>query len=516
MDYSNKSKEELIKEIESLRKKVIPSDKQLIKEKLKVQIAEETNRLLQKEIKRRKLVEKKLIKNQKYTNSIINSSLDIICASDNNGKIIEYNFAAKQAFGYEEEEILQKEVLLIYALKEEYIKVSNELKKKGIFIGEILNKRKNGEIFTSFLSASVLQNEKGEAIGTMGVSRDITELKEAEKQLIDSEERYSDLFDNSSDLIQSIDNKGKIEYVNKAWKDTMGYTYKEILNKEIFQFIHPESIEHCKGVFEELFKNNNNEKSSKISFALQTKKKKKILLEGDISIKYKGEIFSTRVILKNITEKKIAENDLIESLKEKEVLLKEVHHRVKNNLQVISSILNLQSSYVKDEKTLNILRESQNRIKSMSFIHESLYQTNDFSKINFSEYIAGLSKNLVHSYGIYDGLIELNLKTDEVTLNLDLSIPCGLIINELLSNSLKYAFPNARKGEINIELFIKGENVYLIIKDNGVGLPKEVNLNDTETLGLELVSSLVKQINGKIELNREKGISFTIIFKQHQ
>ena len=159
---------------------------------------------------------------------------------------------------------------------------------------------------------------------------------------------------------------------------------------------------------------------------------------------------------------------------------------------------------------------SQNRIKSMSFIHESLYQTNDFSKINFSEYINGLSKNLVHSYGIYDGLIELNFNTEEVTLNLDLSIPCGLIVNELLSNSLKYAFPDGKIGKINIELFIKDEKVCLIIKDNGVGLPKEVNYRDTETLGLQLVSSLVEQINGTIELKKDKGTSYTITFKQHQ
>src|SRR5690606_5239784 len=203
-----------------------------------------------------------------------------------------------------------------------------------------------------------------------------------------------------------------------------------------------------------------------------------------------------------------------ESLKEKEILLKEVHHRVKNNLQVISSILNLQSSYIEDENTLNILRESQNRIKSMSFIHESLYQTKNFSSINFSDYIVNLTKNLVHSYQITSGNIEFDYEVEKLDLELDQAIPCGLIVNELVSNSLKYAFPNEAKGRLKLKLSEKKDLIYLGIEDNGIGLPKDFDHENTNTLGLQLVMTLVEQLDGNMELKSQKGTNYLITFER--
>jgi two-component sensor histidine kinase len=229
-----------------------------------------------------------------------------------------------------------------------------------------------------------------------------------------------------------------------------------------------------------------------------------------------GKVAEVSGIGHDITEKKQNEEKIKLSLREKEVLLKEVHHRVKNNLQVISSILNLQTSYVKDKKTLEALMESQNRIKSMAFIHENLYQQKDFSSTNFSEYVVNLSKNLVHTYSSLENRVELKLDVENVFLNLDLAIPCGLIINELVSNSLKYAFPRKKKGEIGIRLKLKEEQVKLTISDNGVGIPEKINYRNTDSLGLQLVVSLVDQLNGTIKLSGQKGTSFAIAFKQHQ
>jgi two-component sensor histidine kinase len=230
-----------------------------------------------------------------------------------------------------------------------------------------------------------------------------------------------------------------------------------------------------------------------------------------------GSVLEVSGISHDITEKKISEERIRLSLQEKEVLLKEVHHRVKNNLQVISSILNLQSSYVKDEGTLQILKESQNRIKSMAFIHESLYQTKDFSSINFTEYVVNLSQNLIHSYSNFDHEIKLNLDIQNVFLNLDLAIPCGLIINEIVSNALKYAFvDNSLGGEIAIVMKISGENLILNIGDNGRGLPPNIDYRNTESLGLQLVVTLTDQLSGTIALDLKKGTNYTIIFKQNQ
>ncbi|MBL7884474.1 MAG: hypothetical protein JNL69_10430, partial [Bacteroidia bacterium] len=231
----------------------------------------------------------------------------------------------------------------------------------------------------------------------------------------------------------------------------------------------------------------------------------------------KGQVIEISGIGHDITEKKLVEEKIKQSLQEKEVLLKEVHHRVKNNLQVISSILNLQSSYVKDAGTLNILKESQNRIKSMAFIHESLYQTKDFSSINFSEYVVNLSNNLIHSYSNFEYEIKLNLDIQNVFLNLDLAIPCGLIINEIISNALKYAFVEKQNdGEISIEMKTEDENLILKLSDNGAGLPKNIDFRNTESLGLQLVVTLTEQLNGTIELDTTNGTAYTIIFNQTQ
>jgi PAS domain S-box-containing protein len=216
----------------------------------------------------------------------------------------------------------------------------------------------------------------------------------------------------------------------------------------------------------------------------------------------------------DITENKKNEEKITQSLKEKDVLLKEVHHRVKNNMQVISSILNLQSSYVKDSYALNLLKECQNRIKSMAFIHESLYQTKNFESVNFSEYVTTLSKNLVHTYSINTKKIKLILTLDNLYLNLDASIPCGLIINEIISNSLKYAFPDNRDGIIFVTLRVDKSKVKIEVGDNGVGIPENIDIKNTQTLGLQLVDTLVEQISGTLKLNRSKGTIFSIEFNK--
>jgi two-component sensor histidine kinase len=230
-------------------------------------------------------------------------------------------------------------------------------------------------------------------------------------------------------------------------------------------------------------------------------------------IKIKGKKkFDLACLAVDLTYKKETELKLRKLLNEKEILLKEVHHRVKNNLQVISSILNLQSSYVKDQQTLDILRESQNRIKAMSFIHESLYRSDDFSFVNFSSYINSLSSNLVQTYIIEHGNIKLELDLGDANLSLDQAIPCGLIINELVSNSIKYAFPSNKQGKIRIELIKEDNKIYLKVSDNGIGLPDNLDVENTDTLGLQLVYILISQLDGDIKVINKKGTTFLLNF----
>lgn len=201
------------------------------------------------------------------------------------------------------------------------------------------------------------------------------------------------------------------------------------------------------------------------------------------------------------------------SLDEKEVLLKEIHHRVKNNMQIISSLLSLQSKYIKDEEDLKIFKESQNRVKSMALIHEHLYSRSNLSRINLEGYIHTLVSGLFQSYGV-NQLIKANYDLDNVSLDVDRAISCGLIINELVSNSLKYAFPENKIGEITLSLKRSDDNkLIMIVADNGIGLPRNLDYRKTDSLGLQLVTALVEQIDGEIDLNTSKGTVFTINFK---
>ncbi|MFN8486492.1 MAG: histidine kinase dimerization/phosphoacceptor domain -containing protein [Caldilineaceae bacterium] len=214
-----------------------------------------------------------------------------------------------------------------------------------------------------------------------------------------------------------------------------------------------------------------------------------------------------------LSERKRAEAQIKTSLQEKEVLLKEVHHRVKNNLQVISSLLYLQSDRIKDQQALEIFRDSQNRVRSMALIHEKLYQAKDLAKIDLSSYLHSLIGYLFRSYGTNASGIRLQVHAENVFLGIDLAMPCGLIINELVSNALKHAFPTGRNGEISIELSRHEPHDYtLCVCDNGIGMPPDVDLENAPTLGLQLVNTLVQQMDGTVELEQNGGTTFKISF----
>ena len=200
----------------------------------------------------------------------------------------------------------------------------------------------------------------------------------------------------------------------------------------------------------------------------------------------------------------------------KKCFLKRFYHRVKNNLMIISSLLNLQSRYIKDEESKNIFKESQNRTRSMALIHERLYQSTDLKRIDFGEYIRTLANDLYNTYVMDKSLITLNIDVDDVKLDINTSIPLGLIVNELVTNSLKHAFPPGKSGEIDIQFHTQDDKYLLEVKDNGIGFPKDINYQNTDSLGLRLINSLTEQIDGNIQLNNNSGTSFKIIFKEEK
>ena len=218
-------------------------------------------------------------------------------------------------------------------------------------------------------------------------------------------------------------------------------------------------------------------------------------------------------LLGQIIENKLAEKAVQESLKEKEVLIKEVHHRVKNNMQVIVSMINLQSGHITDPKALDIFRHTQYRVRAMALVHEKLYQSNNLAQIDFRDYIEHLASSLFHSYSPHTSKVTLRVDIGDVALSVDSAIPCGLIVNELISNALKYAFPDNRQGELIVRLReVNAGWIEMSVEDDGVGLPNELDLRNTDSLGMQLVYSLAKQVGGTLDLDRAHGTKFTLRF----
>ncbi len=226
----------------------------------------------------------------------------------------------------------------------------------------------------------------------------------------------------------------------------------------------------------------------------------------------------TAELRRELFERQMAEKELLvsdqqlrQSLAEKESLLKEIHHRVKNNLQIVSSLLYLQEDYMEDAKGVEILRESQNRVKSMALIHEQLYGTADLAKIDFGRYVQGLTANLFDAYGIDPARIRLNVHADDIALGVDMAVPCGLIINELVSNALKHAFLPDAAGTIEIVIrTLHAGRIEIVVADDGIGLVEPPADPEQSSLGLRLIDTLTTQLGGTLALTTEIGTRFTI------
>ena len=228
----------------------------------------------------------------------------------------------------------------------------------------------------------------------------------------------------------------------------------------------------------------------------------------------RNRLVSRIVVLRDIGQHKKIEAQLKSSLHEKEALLKEIHHRVKNNLQIISSLLNLQATQSENKAVHKALQEGQSRVRSMALIHEILYRSDDLARIDFGAYIQELTTQLCQTYNVYTGQVVVDVQMDEVFLTMETALPCGLILNELVSNALKHAFADGRSGQITICLLAKNNHQYnLNISDNGIGFPPHLNYRQTTTLGLQLVNTLIDQLEGNLEVTSQKGASFTITFE---
>jgi PAS domain S-box-containing protein len=361
-----------------------------------------------------------------------------------------------------------------------------------------------------------LLDERGEIYQILGITYNITERELVQEKLKAQHEFLQTILDTNPNLIFVKDREGKFILVNQAFANALGTKVENLLGlrdadlhineADVQRFIDQDqeviTTLQQKFIPEEAYYN----RSGELQW-FQTIKKP--IFSSD------GQFCQVLGVSTNITQRKIAEIQIQESLREKEVLLQEIHHRVKNNLQVISSLLDLQSQHIEEQATLELFRESCNRIKAMALVHENLYKFKDFARINFAEYIENLANYLFAAYGVNGENINLELELEQVTLKLDTAIPCGLIINELISNALKHAFPNKAKGIIYIALNSDEDKYYtLSVRDNGIGLPPNWDINTVNSLGLKLVEILAEQLEGTLEVNCRFGTEFSLRFSE--
>ena len=359
--------------------------------------------------------------------------------------------------------------------------------------------------------ASPIYDSEGKIVGAIESVKDITEQKKMEKALQDSMDYLDKIINSIGDPLFVKDRQHRMTLVNDAACKLFGRPREEIIGKTADDlFPSKEMAEVSRMKDEEVFNTSievTNEETNTYADKTLT-----VLVKKTPYTDNAGNQFLVG-ITRDITDRKQAEDKIIASLKEKEVLLKEVHHRVKNNLQVISALLYLQSSNLEDENIIKIFRDSQDRIKSMALIHENLYKSKDLGKVNFNEYINQLISYLSQSYGDISSKISFKVNSENVFLNINTAIPCGMIINELVSNSLKHAFKDGRSGEICIDISSEDDGFKLIVSDNGVGIKGDINIENSKTLGFRLIDTLVKQIDGKMSLDTINGFKCEIHFK---
>ena len=341
-----------------------------------------------------------------------------------------------------------------------------------------------------------------------------TKVDEHTTQLLIEKERAEMIFDLAGVIMITLDSREQVQRINKKGCEVLGYTAEEIIGKNWFDnFVPAQDRERTRAGFKQLMAGEI-EPAEYFENPVLTKTggERLVAWHNTILRDKNGDITGTLSSAEDITRRRRAEEELKAALREKEILLKEIHHRVKNNLQIASSLLSLQAFNIEDERLINVLNDSIKRLNSMAEIHKLLYETESFVRIPFDRYLREISSNWHDTYADKSPGIRIKPQAKKIFLDIEKAIPCALIVNELLSNAFKYAFPGRQTGEIKVRLHEKDDSYTLIVSDNGVGFPRELDLKSTGTLGMTIVRNLTAQLRGEMHLEQRKGAAISITF----
>jgi PAS domain S-box-containing protein len=464
----------------------------------------------------RKKAEEALLKSESKYRLLAENTLDIIWRMDLDLNFTYVNPAISKVTGHTVEEFIGTNLKdhcdegnfrkFVRVVADE---ISKGVDSPGIVLeAQVFNNK--GRPIDVEIHGKVIVDEVGTPVCLQGVTRDIARRKEAERaeeKILQSEERFRSLLDQAADEIYVHDYDGRFLDVNKQACLSLGYTRDELLGMSVTDVDPDAQIRDDKGKF-----------WSNLPITFEARHKKKDGSTHPVEmrlghIEYENE----RLILaiaRDITDRKIAEQTILRSLAEKEALLREIHHRVKNNLATISSLLHLQSQFAGDHFHEGLFKECQERVRSMCLVHELLYGSDNLKEIISSEYIEGLVKQLESGCAVIGREISVVTEIEEVPLTSQFAVPLGFIVTELVSNCYKHAFKERNTGEIRLELFRQEDGkIVLVVADNGVGLPENLKIKDSKTLGMGLVETFADQLGAHVEILRKQGTEFRVVFK---
>jgi len=465
--------------------------------------------------------------------ALFETAKDAIFLSDGTGKFMDVNSAACGLLGYSKEELLKlsnREIDADPRGHEAFLKVRNGPVEEAVF--EVNQRRKDGTLVPVEISGKRFQI--GDRKLFLAIARDITDRKAAADALKESEIRYKHLYsmvrlmcDNLPDLIWTKDLESKFIFVNKACCDILlnARDADEPVGKDDIYFASREKESHPENPEYHTFGEGCTDSDL---IVMETKKPQRFDESGNLKGEfvyldvYKApfwdencDLIGTVGCARVVTKERRAEEQIKRSLQEKEVMLREIHHRVKNNLQVVSSLLNMQARNARDKDTIEILSEARDRIRTMSLIHSQLCGSSDLAEINMKGFVDLLLGQLLQSYPVGDTRIAHVVRVDDYPFPISTAVPVGLIVNELLSNAFKHAFDGRGEGKIEVRLTAsEGGMTNLTVSDDGVGLPLEFDINESKTLGLRLVKILAEdQLQGTLEVTGDGGATFEIEFE---
>ncbi|WP_017293942.1 PAS domain S-box protein [Geminocystis herdmanii] len=462
---------------------------------------------------------KQLEENLKLTQFTLDKLGDSVFLVDKFTNFFYTNEAATLTLGYSSAEFKTMQVKNINPLFEKddnkkWLEIMNTLAEKKQMTIESFHRHKNGTLIP--VEVNIYPFNYGEKFYYCAIAKDISERKKNQQALKESEARYRLMANNVTDMISRHSPDGIYLYVSPSVKILLGYQPSELINTLPQHWIYRDDIFLFNQCYQTMVDRN---QSITYSYRILNKKGNYIWFETtskpviDNSTKKITEIISAS---RDISKRKEAEFKLKKSLEEKEILLKEIHHRVKNNLYIISSLLNLQATYFEDETIIKAFQNSQNRIQSMAMIHEKLYQSNNFAQLNFGDYLTQLIETLFNSCNPYPQTVKYSLHFDRTPININVenAIPCGLIVNEILTNSFKHAFNQSHQGKIIVRLYQEQNKIiHLVISDNGQGSNQGQKWQYNRSLGVRLINILTEQLGAQLTIETEinKGFSYHLI-----